>query len=106
MFTKPEKNILQFGLTDGMRVADLGCGNGFYTRVAGEIVGYSGKVYAIDIQKEVIKKLEGDIDFWKLKYTIVIFENNIEVEHSFCNKKQMHDFAFSLMKQGYKHILN
>ncbi len=70
MFTKPEKNILQFGLTDGMRVADLGCGSGFYTRVASEIVGYSGKVYAVDIQKDVVKKLEGDLDFWKL--------NNVE----------------------------
>lgn len=53
-----------------------------------------------------MKTYKINIDFWKLKYTIVIFENDIKVEHSFCNKKQMHDFAFGLMKQGYKRVLN
>ncbi len=43
------------GLTQGMVVADLGCGtSGYFTLVAAEMVGNSGKVYAIDIQKAAL----------------------------------------------------
>lgn len=45
------------------------------------------------------------IDFWKSKYSMVIVENDFQREQQFLTKKQMHDFAFSLMKQGYKRVL-
>ena len=37
------------GLKPGMRVADIGAGTGFYTRLFAEQVGKKGKVYAVDI---------------------------------------------------------
>lgn len=61
MFTKPEKNILHLGLREGMRVADFGAGTGFYAKAISPRVGYSGKVYAIEIQKDLVKKLETDV---------------------------------------------
>lgn len=61
MFTKPEKNILHLGLKEGMRVADFGAGSGFYSRAVSPRVGNSGKVYAIEIQKDLVKKLELDL---------------------------------------------
>jgi len=64
MFTNPEQNILRLGLTEGMRVADFGAGSGFYSKVASERVGYSGKVYAIEVQKDLVKKLESDLQSW------------------------------------------
>ena len=66
MFTNPEQNILHLGLTDGMRVADFGAGSGFYSKVASAKVGYSGKVYAIEVQKNLVKKLESEIKDWGL----------------------------------------
>ena len=66
MFNNPGQNILHLGLTEGMRVADFGAGSGFYTKAASEKVGYSGKVYAIEVQRDLVKKLESDIKKWGL----------------------------------------
>ncbi|MDQ3244994.1 MAG: class I SAM-dependent methyltransferase [bacterium] len=46
----------QFGLREDMIVADLGAGTGFYAIPAGEIVS-SGKVYAIEINKDFLKTI-------------------------------------------------
>jgi len=64
MFTNPEQNILRLGLSEGMRVADFGAGSGFYSKAASEKVGYSGKVYAIEVQKDLVKKLESELKNW------------------------------------------
>lgn len=64
MFTNPEQIILQLGLQEGMRVADFGAGTGFYSKAASPRVGYTGKVYAIEVQKNLIKKLESELRHW------------------------------------------
>ena len=61
MFTKPEHNILHLGLREGMRVADFGAGIGFYAKACSARVGHSGKVYAIEVQKDLVKKFEADV---------------------------------------------
>ena len=66
MFTKPEQNILHLGLKEGMRVADFGAGTGFYYQAVSHRVGPTGKVYAIEIQKDLVKKLENEIKQWGL----------------------------------------
>jgi ubiquinone/menaquinone biosynthesis C-methylase UbiE len=40
-----------------MKVGDLGAGSGHYTLAASKIVGPSGRVYAIDIQEDILKHL-------------------------------------------------
>jgi len=57
-FSSPQENILQFGLHEGMKVGDFGAGSGHYARAAAAIVGTSGKVYAIDVQEDVLKHLK------------------------------------------------
>lgn len=57
-FIDPQKNIEQFGLEKGMMVADLGVGSGFYTISASKKVGEDGRVYAIDVQKNLLEKLQ------------------------------------------------
>lgn len=57
-FSSPRENILQLGLREGMKVADFGAGSGHYARAAAAIVGYSGKVYAIDVQEDVLKHIK------------------------------------------------
>jgi SAM-dependent methyltransferase len=43
--------LLQAGLTRGMRVADFGCGVGVVTRMLAEMVGPTGSVTGIDIDR-------------------------------------------------------
>jgi len=58
MFSDPENNIKQFGLTPGMQVADFGSGSGFYSMAAAKAVAPSGKVFSVDIQKDLLEKLK------------------------------------------------
>ncbi len=67
MFVKPEENVASLMLMEGMKVADLGAGTGFYTRAASTRVGNTGKVYAIEVQKDMVKKLESDLKEWGIK---------------------------------------
>lgn len=60
MFSDPHKNIEQFRLGDGMIVADLGAGSGFYAIEAAKSVAPTGKVYAIDIQKDLLQRLKNE----------------------------------------------
>lgn len=60
MFSQPEKNIEQFHIDPGMSVADLGAGAGFYSIPLAKAVGPSGKVYAVDVQKDLLSKLQND----------------------------------------------
>lgn len=64
MFSSPEQNILKLGLAEGMRVADFGAGTGFYSKACSARVGPSGKVFAIEVQKDLVKKLENELKNW------------------------------------------
>lgn len=61
MFANPEQNIASLSLKEGMRVADLGAGTGFYSMEASRRVGHTGKVYAVEVQKNMVKKLESEL---------------------------------------------
>lgn len=57
-FSNPQENVLQLGLREGMKVADLGSGSGHYAAAAGAIVGPEGRVYAVDIIEDVLKHVK------------------------------------------------
>lgn len=46
--------LRQLEIAPGQAVADLGCGNGFYTLELARMVGPKGKVYAVDIQPQML----------------------------------------------------
>jgi ubiquinone/menaquinone biosynthesis C-methylase UbiE len=56
-FSDPKSNVLQMGLRDGMKVADIGAGTGHFSIAAAAVVGPSGRVYAIDVQEDLLKHL-------------------------------------------------
>lgn len=51
-------NVLQLGLREGMRVGEFGAGTGHYVVGAAGAVGHEGKVYAIDIQEDLLKHVK------------------------------------------------
>ncbi|HVW83007.1 MAG TPA: methyltransferase domain-containing protein [Candidatus Paceibacterota bacterium] len=57
-FADPQENLLQLPLREGMKVADFGAGTGHYAFAAAAAVGEQGRVYAIDVQPEVVAHLK------------------------------------------------
>lgn len=45
------------GLHEGMKVGDFGAGSGHYAIAAASIVGSSGKVYAVEVQEDILKHI-------------------------------------------------
>jgi ubiquinone/menaquinone biosynthesis C-methylase UbiE len=54
----PSQLIERSGIKKGMQVLDLGCGSGAFTPFIARTVGEKGKVYALDIQADMLKQLE------------------------------------------------
>ena len=52
---KPAETLKRFGLATNMTFLDVGAGTGFFSRVASEIVGPKGKVFAADMSGEMLK---------------------------------------------------
>jgi ubiquinone/menaquinone biosynthesis C-methylase UbiE len=59
-FSHPVRNIASLGITPGMKVADFGSGNGAYTLAIAESLVNSGHVYAIDVQRGLLRKIKSD----------------------------------------------
>ena len=53
----PESLLRRLGLSKGDTIADIGCGPGFFTLPAAEIVGEGGVVLAADIQGEMLSAI-------------------------------------------------
>jgi FkbM family methyltransferase len=57
----PERIVEFSGIKEGMRVADIGAGPGFFTIPIAKKVGRNGIVYAVEKEKEMIIHLESNI---------------------------------------------
>ncbi|HTK33135.1 MAG TPA: methyltransferase domain-containing protein [Candidatus Paceibacterota bacterium] len=57
MFSDPNANLAKLSLSLGMKVVDLGAGSGFYSIESARRVGPSGRVYAVDIQKDILERI-------------------------------------------------
>jgi ubiquinone/menaquinone biosynthesis C-methylase UbiE len=51
---KPDEVMARLGLKPGDSVADIGAGSGYFTLLFAEAVGSQGKVYAVDIDSEML----------------------------------------------------
>lgn len=60
-FSDPKQILEQFHVDPGMTVADFGAGSGHYTIALARMVGNSGKVYAVEVQRDVLDRLRSDI---------------------------------------------
>ena len=60
---QPTKQVLQrSGIQKGMTVLEIGCGNGAYIPTAARMVGPKGTVHALDVQPEMLKLLEAELN--------------------------------------------
>lgn len=94
----------QLKITEGMTVCDLGCGNGYWTLPMARDVGETGKVLAVDIQREMLHKLNvraserelkniepilGDVDDPNLPTGEVDLLLMVDVYHEFSHPESM-----------------
>jgi ubiquinone/menaquinone biosynthesis C-methylase UbiE len=61
MFSDPNTIVQHLYIPIGASVADLGAGTGAYTLALSKKVGPEGKVYACDVQKDMLARLENEI---------------------------------------------
>jgi ubiquinone/menaquinone biosynthesis C-methylase UbiE len=74
----PRKHILnEAGIKRGFHVLDFGCGPGSYLPPLAELVGESGRIYALDIHPIAIKMVQGIISKRRL--------TNVETIYSDCD---------------------
>ncbi|MBI2612601.1 class I SAM-dependent methyltransferase [Candidatus Kaiserbacteria bacterium] len=59
-FAHPRSNVAALGLQSGMRVADFGAGSGAYVLLIAERLEGSGAVYAIDVQRELLRRIHNE----------------------------------------------
>jgi len=102
-------------LKPGMTACDLGCGNGFWTLKLSKMVGEEGKVYAIDIQKEMLEMLQERAEEEGAKNIIPVLNNAVstklpaescdlillvDVYHEFSHPEQMLQSMRRALKPG------
>ena len=85
------KTLEDSGLKVGISFADVGCGNGYFTFPAADIVGGKGKIFALDISTEFLEDIKTRIKDEKKSNIEVIKteENDLKID------KESVDLAFS-----------
>jgi ubiquinone/menaquinone biosynthesis C-methylase UbiE len=78
-FIKPQEVINKCQITQGMHVADLGCGNlGYFVLPIAKLVGKDGKVFAVDIQNPVLEGVRSRARLEGLS-NVVTVRSNLEI---------------------------
>ena len=59
-FAHPRRNVAALGIEPGMLVADFGSGSGAYTLAIADRLEGVGHVYAIDIQRDLLRRIANE----------------------------------------------
>jgi ubiquinone/menaquinone biosynthesis C-methylase UbiE len=59
-FAHPRRNVAALGVEPGMNVADFGSGSGIYVLHIAEALEHSGRVYAIDVQRDLLQRVKNE----------------------------------------------
>ncbi|MGC8981353.1 MAG: class I SAM-dependent methyltransferase [Minisyncoccia bacterium] len=81
MVIKPKEVIdiltQNFFIKKGDKIAEFGCGGGYFTVLLAEKVGAEGKIYAIDILEDAINETKELIDLFGYK-NVVYLKSNVK----------------------------
>ena len=68
-YQKPSQVVKALGLKPGMAVADIGSGSGYFTRRFVEAVTETGKVYAVDVEPEMLEYAKQSVEHMHVGFT-------------------------------------
>ena len=71
MFNDPVKKVKAAGIYSGMYVLEVGCGSGYFTIPAAELVGDKGRFHAIDIHPTAVETVSRKVVEKKLGNVII-----------------------------------
>ncbi len=77
-FAHPKRNVAALGVTPGLSVADFGSGSGIYVLHIAEELQNSGRVYAIDVQLDLLKRVKNEANRRGFKNVDIIWT---DLEH-------------------------
>lgn len=111
---RPDEIVRTMGLRPGAVVADLGAGTGYFTRRLAKAAGQSGRVYAVDIQPEMLRHLKESIEKAGIRNVVPVLGESddpklprgsldwillVDVYHEFQQPKAM----LAKMREALKH---
>jgi len=82
-FAHPRRNVGALGVDPGMSIADFGSGSGAYVLLIAEALANSGHVYAIDVQRDLLRRIKNDAHKRGFKNVEVIWT---DLEHPGASK--------------------
>jgi predicted methyltransferase len=111
---RPGEVMDALGVKSGNRVADIGCGRGYFTFHLAARVGAEGKVYAVDIDQEAIDKVRRRKEREKLEQVEPILGESadphlpndldavliVDTYHEFRDYDRMMQAVFRALKPG------
>lgn len=77
-FLNPDMIVNEFGLREGMNVADFGSGAGYFTILIAQRVGKEGRVYALDIMETALDSVRAKAKSAELE-NVETIQTNLEV---------------------------
>ena len=77
-FLNPARIVAAAGVHEGMKVADFGCGSGFFARAAAHAVGPRGEVWAIDVDRPMLARLAALSRIEGLEAQMHVLPGNVE----------------------------
>lgn len=80
-FAQPSRVLAQVGIEPGMTVVDFGAGSGAYTLAAAKLLHGAGRVYAIDVQKDLLRRISNEAAHAHFTIVDVIWAD-LEVPHA------------------------
>jgi len=108
--------LAEVGVRAGMAVLDFGCGSGTYTIPAAKLVGEEGRVYALDIDKRALDRMEEKARKEGLKNIVRIDSSGgeeirledetvdlvllIDVLHEVGNREALLEEVYRILKRG------
>ncbi|MDP2685315.1 MAG: methyltransferase domain-containing protein [bacterium] len=75
LFLDPEKILHDNGVVPGMKIADFGCGSGYFVLPAARIVGDQGIVFGVDVLKNALSSLASKSKLFNLSNIVPVWAN-------------------------------
>lgn len=99
MFLSPTELISRLNLKPGDKVADFGTGSGANLQALSNLVGPTGKVYALDINQPLLERLQKEAEkffYTNIEFALSDVEQKIYLENQSCQAVILSNILFQV----------